>query len=251
MRLPAGARVLELGCSTGTFLRSLRRDCGVEAHGVDVSMRSLVRAAQLAPDAHWYQASAHRLPFRDGSFDALFAFDVLEHVGDYSGAIQAIARVLRPGGVALLHVPVSDIEGSFDAIWKTHWPARYWAEQAQAGHAAAHMRSKRELMHDCDAVGLRVERVTRFNVLLQNIFDYRSRHRILGRAFNGRRIPFGVYHRLVAPFIELFTVVPDRALAAAADIGASVYLRVRRDGNVPAARTDPVHVAVADAEAAP
>jgi len=146
------------------------------------------------------------------------------------------------------------IEGSFDAIWKTHWPARYWAEQAQAGHAAAHMRSKRELMHDCDAVGLRVERVTRFNVLLQNIFDYRRRHRVLGRVFNGRRIPFGVYHRVVAPFIELFTVVPDRALAAAADIGASVYLRVSRDGNMPAARSahgDRVGHAASDTESAP
>jgi SAM-dependent methyltransferase len=47
-----------------------------------------------------------RMPFDDGSFDFVFASHVLEHVPDDEAAIAEVARVLRPGGVALLPVPI-------------------------------------------------------------------------------------------------------------------------------------------------
>jgi SAM-dependent methyltransferase len=47
------------------------------------------------------------LPFRDGAFDAVFASHVLEHIRDDVAALREVRRVLRPGGVALLPVPVT------------------------------------------------------------------------------------------------------------------------------------------------
>jgi SAM-dependent methyltransferase len=46
---------------------------------------------------------AHQLPFRDGSFDRVFAFNVFEHLREPARAAAEIARVLRPGGTVAIH----------------------------------------------------------------------------------------------------------------------------------------------------
>jgi SAM-dependent methyltransferase len=46
------------------------------------------------------------LPFPDGSFDAVLAFEVVEHVEDDTGLLGEIARVSRPGGVLILSTPI-------------------------------------------------------------------------------------------------------------------------------------------------
>jgi SAM-dependent methyltransferase len=46
------------------------------------------------------------LPFPDGSFDAVLAFEVIEHVEDDTGFLGEMARVSRPGGVLILSTPV-------------------------------------------------------------------------------------------------------------------------------------------------
>lgn len=125
-------------------------------------------------------------------------------------------------------MPVSDIEGSFDAWWRQHRPDRYYQEQREAGHFPENMRRKHALVQACAAAGLKVIRRTLFNVWFQNVFDYRIRHRVLARLFDGQRIPFAVYHHLVAPLIELCTIVPDPVVGAMTGIGASIYLLVGR-----------------------
>jgi SAM-dependent methyltransferase len=51
------------------------------------------------------QASLTRLPFGDATFDLILCYHVLEHVPDDASAMAELARVLRPGGVALVQVP--------------------------------------------------------------------------------------------------------------------------------------------------
>jgi uncharacterized protein YbaR (Trm112 family) len=46
---------------------------------------------------------AHHLPFRDGTFDRVFAFNVFEHLIDPKSAAQEIHRVLKPGGSVAIH----------------------------------------------------------------------------------------------------------------------------------------------------
>lgn len=53
-----------------------------------------------------HQVDLTDLPFADGSFDAVYASHVLEHIGDDRKAISEIRRVLRPGGFAVLPVPL-------------------------------------------------------------------------------------------------------------------------------------------------
>jgi SAM-dependent methyltransferase len=46
------------------------------------------------------------LPFADGSFGAVLAFEVVEHVDDDTGLLEEMARVSRPGGVLILSTPI-------------------------------------------------------------------------------------------------------------------------------------------------
>lgn len=49
--------------------------------------------------------SAYELPFADGTFDLVCAFDVIEHTDPESASLGEILRVLRPGGRLLVSVP--------------------------------------------------------------------------------------------------------------------------------------------------
>lgn len=62
------------------------------------------------------KADICNLPFADGSFDVVFASHVLEHVAQDQRAMEEIRRVLRPGGLAILEVPiVSDVTVEYPA----------------------------------------------------------------------------------------------------------------------------------------
>ena len=62
--------------------------------------------ADLAMDGVDHAVDIQDLPFADGSYDMVFASHVLEHVSDDHRAIAEIRRVLRPGGIAVLSVPL-------------------------------------------------------------------------------------------------------------------------------------------------
>jgi SAM-dependent methyltransferase len=53
-----------------------------------------------------YRADIQQLPFADARYDFVFASHVLEHVADDARALAEIRRVLKPGGVAVLPVPI-------------------------------------------------------------------------------------------------------------------------------------------------
>ena len=91
-----GGRVLELGCGNGKTLSALVR-CS-EAVGLDHSMNALRACPVRAP---LVRGDVLRLPFRDGSFDAVLLHHVLQHLmADERAAAAAEAfRALRPGGL--------------------------------------------------------------------------------------------------------------------------------------------------------
>ena len=54
-----------------------------------------------------YQVDLTSLPFEDKSYDFVFASHVLEHIRDDEAAATEVSRILRPGGLALLPVPIA------------------------------------------------------------------------------------------------------------------------------------------------
>ena len=105
-----GRRVLDAGCGGGLVARELAA-AGAEVVGVDRSLGSL-GVARRAVRGHFRPAQGRleRLPFAAGSFDAVVAADVLEHLPDLPAAVAELARVLAPGGSFL-----------FDTVNRTPW----------------------------------------------------------------------------------------------------------------------------------
>lgn len=82
-----GARLLDLGCGP--------RDQAAPAEHLGASYVGIDYSSEQAD----LLADAHAIPFRDGTFDVVLSYAVLEHLYHPFLAVQEIARVLRPGGV--------------------------------------------------------------------------------------------------------------------------------------------------------
>jgi SAM-dependent methyltransferase len=80
---------------------------GATAFGVDISGPTVRQARDAFPDGglHAAVADVRRLPFRDGSFDAVYSMGTIEHFRESETALREIHRVLRPGGRAVVGVP--------------------------------------------------------------------------------------------------------------------------------------------------
>jgi SAM-dependent methyltransferase len=114
--IQTGTRLLDLGCGAGRHaFEAGRRGAAVVA--LDTDRAELARVAAVAaamaeagelPDGSSVgtaAANATAMPFPDGSFDVVIAAEVLEHIPADQDAMNEIARVLRPGGVAAVTVP--------------------------------------------------------------------------------------------------------------------------------------------------
>jgi 2-polyprenyl-6-hydroxyphenyl methylase / 3-demethylubiquinone-9 3-methyltransferase len=105
-----GQLVLDAGCGGGLVAKGLA-GAGATVVGLDLSLGSL-RVARRAAGPRFRPAGGRleRLPFADGTFNAVVAADVLEHVGDLPAVVAELARVLGPGGSL-----------AFDTINRTPW----------------------------------------------------------------------------------------------------------------------------------
>jgi SAM-dependent methyltransferase len=94
--------ILDYGCGTGgntAAYASLGAVVGIEPDA------AAIRLARVRGGAQYCRTGGTQLPFRAGAFDAIVASDVLEHIEDDGLAVSEMARVLRPGGAAIISVP--------------------------------------------------------------------------------------------------------------------------------------------------
>jgi ubiquinone/menaquinone biosynthesis C-methylase UbiE len=181
-------RVLDVGCGTG-LQSHLFRSLGYDVTGVDIAADLIekARAKCSEPDAHlrFQVASAMDLPFADGKFDiAVCCGGVLGFVPDHRKALAEIARIIRPGGRALIEV---DTRWNLDLLWALGdnltggWfgyeqpfkesvknivtrrdrgvDIRYPFTKldGEVEYLYSHLFTTREIEADCEAVGFRVE----------------------------------------------------------------------------------------------
>lgn len=98
-----GRRVLDLGCGIGQYVRAFARH-GAIAYGCDIEQPRLVDA-RTAGTTGLALAAGEALPYRDGSMDIVVLNEVIEHVADDNATMREVARILAPGGTAIIYAP--------------------------------------------------------------------------------------------------------------------------------------------------
>ena len=118
-----GGSVLDAGMGPGRLCAELARR-GFAVSGVDASSEMVAIARSRVPEAaeRLLQSNLEDLPFASESFEAIVATGVLEYLGVIPPALSELARVLRPGGLAVLSVP--NVKAPY-VIWRraAYYPA--------------------------------------------------------------------------------------------------------------------------------
>ncbi len=117
-----GKRVLDVGCGGGILAETLAAE-GATVTGIDPSEKSLAAAREHA------RRSSFAIDYRhgtaedlggaalEGTFDLVFAVDVLEHVDDLERTVSGLARVLAPGGGLGFLTHNRTIAGFLQVVW--------------------------------------------------------------------------------------------------------------------------------------
>lgn len=99
--IPAGGRVLDIGCGNGGFLGQMRAR-GFAVEGTEWTRES---AARVAGGITVHVGDLLELDLPRGSYDAITLWHVFEHLAQPEETLRRIHGLLRPGGVLFLSMP--------------------------------------------------------------------------------------------------------------------------------------------------
>jgi len=99
--------VADIGCGNGLYTAQLKRMAKINLIGIDGNPYGLEQAKKRGFDEiHLVEdLSCHRLPLEDNSVDLAICKDLLEHLLHPDLLVAEITRIVRPGGIFLVHVP--------------------------------------------------------------------------------------------------------------------------------------------------
>jgi SAM-dependent methyltransferase len=103
-------RIIDLGCSRGFYVRAME-SCTGAVVGVDISEAALKEA--VTPKVEYGDIT--NLDYETASFDKAYCLHTIEHIPDLRRFFSEMARVLRPGGIAIVVYPWEPFRG-FQAI---------------------------------------------------------------------------------------------------------------------------------------
>jgi len=145
--LPAGAKVLDLGCGNGTFLSLFRERAkanGWQLYGSDFSPTGIEVARRSFPGIEFFLADASaptsEILERIGQVDLVLSTEVIEHLYNPRGFLRNVAALLRPGGKVILTTPyhgylknlllalTGKLDKHFTVLWD-HGHIKFWSKR--------------------------------------------------------------------------------------------------------------------------
>jgi SAM-dependent methyltransferase len=162
------ACVLDDGCGIGTYVDHLG-SVAERVYGLDYELERVLEARRRLEHPLVVCAAGEDVPFPDGMFDLVLSNEVIEHVRDDRLAVAEMARVLKPGGRAVIFCPNRWYPVEQHGVY---WRGRYrfgniplvnYLPDPLRNRLAPHVRAytKRGLLRLLDGLPLRVVRHTR------------------------------------------------------------------------------------------
>jgi SAM-dependent methyltransferase len=108
--LKPGSTMLDAGCGDALVTKLLLEKIALDVSGVDIVGEAGNLARANVPSINFLVADLEKLPHPDGSFDLVFASDVLEHTYKPAKVLRELYRLTRAGGYLFIGVP----DGRFD-----------------------------------------------------------------------------------------------------------------------------------------
>jgi 2-polyprenyl-3-methyl-5-hydroxy-6-metoxy-1,4-benzoquinol methylase len=103
------AVVLDYGCALGEYALSVapvaKAVYGIDISDVAIATATREAAARGLTNAHFSARDAHDTGFEDNTFDFVFGIGIIHHL-DTRKSLTEVARVLKPGGVAIFREPL-------------------------------------------------------------------------------------------------------------------------------------------------
>ncbi len=96
--------LLELGCGEGRGIRELA-PLAEKYAAIDKIGEVIDQLSADFPEHEFRQGHFPPMPYEDDSFDTIVSFQVIEHIKNDHLFLQEIARILKPGGTALISTP--------------------------------------------------------------------------------------------------------------------------------------------------
>jgi SAM-dependent methyltransferase len=145
IKAPPG-KLVDVGAYTGVFVE-IAAQHGWDAYGVEPSQWAVAQARERG--LHMIEGTLASPELADATFDVVTMWDVIEHVADPLGELVQADRLLKPGGLLVVHT--MDIDSGFARLMGGRWP---WLMEMHIYYF-----SRRTLKHMLEKAGFTVIRI--------------------------------------------------------------------------------------------
>ncbi len=150
------SRLGEIGCGSGLVQRQVEEHFGTTLDGFDLNEYALKESVCQTSQRHCYNIFARDAAYK-AIYDGMILFDVIEHLDDHRGFLEAAMFHVKPGGRVFINVPAdADLMSAYDTA---------------AGHVRRY--GAEDLLELCKACGLHVENWTYWGRPLRPLLQVR------------------------------------------------------------------------------